>query len=665
MGTRPIPTAERPGTRHVAWTSLLVMAASLPLLRYLDWRVSAFLLLTFGVRLVGLRWHSAVPGPWIRALLMLAGIANCFYANRTLVGQDGGTALLVTMLGLKLLELNSRRDLRLSAILTGFLIVAEFLFDQSLPLAVYFSVIVIAAVALLVDLNGGLGGRDLRPALRVALQLSAQAIPVTLLLFVLFPRLTAPLWDLGLDDRKGSTGMSDTMEPGNISELVINGDLAFRARFASPPPNANQLYWRGPVLWEMDGRRWSPGTHPTTWDAPTRLVESAQPLDYEVVLEPSRQTWIFALDLPIGHPPDTAMTADFQVRAAQPINSPKRYRLSSALGYRTAEPGETLRQYALRLPPNITPRMRKLVADWGRESNTPWELAQRALTFFNRENFSYTLLPPPLGANPADAFLFETRAGFCEHYASAFALLMRIGGIPSRVVLGYLGGEPNGLGGHYAVWQSDAHAWVEVLIEGRGWVRVDPTAAIDPTRIDNRSASRLLGAGSSVRFDLQEASRLAHLVRTIRLLGDSLDAAWQNWVLDFSAADQLGLMERLGLGALREYGLAVLMVLTISLTLGLTLLAMLREEDRRDPLDRLYAGFCRRLARIGLARRPSEGPSDYGRRVTARRPDLAPAVEDFLALYLPARFGQQQPPDVITRLTHLLRGFRPRRRADG
>ena len=663
MATRPIPPAERPAARQLLWTSLLVMAASLPLLRFLDWRVSAFLLFVFAVRLAGLRWPSALPGTWMRALLMLAGSANCLYANQTLVGQDGGTALLVTMLGLKLLELNSRRDLRLSIILIGFLIVAEFLFDQSFPLALYLGAIVVAALVLLADLGGGLGGTDPRRALRIALLLSAQSIPLALVLFLLFPRLTAPLWDLGLDDRRGTMGMSDTMEPGNISELVVNGDLAFRARFASPPPNPDQLYWRGPVLWEMDGRRWSPGNHPAAWDAPTRLVAATQRLDYEVVLEPSRQTWVFALDMPLAAPPDTAMGADFQLRANQPISAPKRYRLSSALAYRTAEPGEQLRRYALGLPANITPRMRELVAGWQSETSDQWQLVQRALGFFNRERFSYTLLPPPLGTNPADAFLFETRAGFCEHYASAFALLMRIGGVPSRVVLGYLGGEPNGLVGHYAIWQSDAHAWVEVLIAGRGWVRVDPTAAIDPSRIDHRSATRLLGAGSSVRFDLHQASQLAHLLREFRRLGDTLDAVWQNWVLDFSAEDQLDLMDRLGLGALREYGLVALMVAAVALTLGLTLLAMLRDEGRRDPLDRLYAVFCRRLARGGLPRRPSEGPRDYGRRVAALRPDLAPAVAGFLALYLPARFGPHPDPGAIDRLRRLLRAFRPRRLA--
>jgi hypothetical protein len=239
---------------------------------------------------------------------------------------------------------------------------------------------------------------------------------------------------------------------------------------------------------------------------------------------------------------------------------------------------------------------------------------------------------------------------------------MRIGGVPARVVLGYLGGEPNRLSGHWSVWQSDAHAWAEVFIDGRGWVRVDPTAAIDPARIDNSGATRLLGAGQSVRFNLNHASVLAQLMRNWRLFGDTVNAAWQNWVLDFSAADQLALLDQLGFGALREYGLAVLMVIAVSLTLGVILLALLRDRIIRDPLETHYLQFCQRLARIGLARQHHEGPQHFGQRIIQQRPDLTAAVKRFLAVYIPARFGIQANDDAVNQLKTLLRRFHPRRR---
>lgn len=659
MARKPIAHSERAETRQILWTSLLVIAACLPLLRFMHWQINAFLLLIFCVRLAGLRWPSAMPGTAIRILLTVAGVANCLHGYHSLAGQDGGAALFATMITLKLLELNTKRDLRLVTILLGFLIVVQFLFDESFVLAVYLGGVAVAAVTLLVALNDGSKRTDIRPALRIAGNLSLQALPLTLVLFLLFPRLDAPLWNLGLDRESAMTGMSDTMEPGAISELVVNGELAFRVRFDSPPPGSNQLYWRGPVLWEMDGRRWTLGEPPHNDAESLELIASASLIDYEVVLEPSKQRWLFALDMPVDSPDDARITPAFQVVSEQPINALKRYRVRSALDYRTPDASPDIRELALRLPENITPRMRVLVADWTAQSSTAWQVVERALAFFNREAFHYTLLPPRLGANPADEFLFETRSGFCEHYASAFALLMRTAGIPSRIVLGYLGGEDNDIGGYKIVRQSDAHAWVEVLIGGRGWVRVDPTASVDPSRIDRQSAARLLGASSSVRFDLDEHGMVARLARNLRLLGDTLDATWQNWILDFSSEDQFALLERIGLGALREYGLAALMLVAVSLTLGVVMLALMRDTPERDPLDVLYERFCARLARAGLARHHHEGPSDYGQRLISKRPDLQAPVSRFLALYIPARYGPKADSDTLARLKSLLREFKP------
>lgn len=659
--TKKLASAEVPDAAQVLAVTLLVSATTAPLLPYLHWQVNAFLLLLLAVRLVSWRWPHTLPQLWLRVLLTLTGVANCVYVNHTLVGLDGGAALFATMFALKLLELNTKRDLRLVAILIGFLIVIQFLFDQALSRAIYLGVMVFGAVLLLADLNGGLGnGNRWRGALRIASHLALQAVPLTVVLFILFPRLTAPLWNLGLDSRQAMTGISDSMEPGAISDLAVSGELAFRVRFAGAPPPAAQRYWRGPVLWEMDGRRWSAAQ--VAAPLPARLETVADVIDYEIVLEPTQQKWLFALDVPVTTPAEAVRNADLQLVAQQPITALKRYPVRSALTYQTAPATAPERARALQLPRNLTLRMRELVADWRSRAVDDWALVQEALAFFHRESFYYTLQPPRLGANPTDAFLFETKQGFCEHYASAFALLMRIGGVPARVVLGYLGGEPNRLSGHWSVWQSDAHAWAEVFIDGRGWVRVDPTAVIDPTRIDNSGATRLLGAGQSMRFNLDQANMLAQLMRNWRLFGDTVNAAWQNWVLDFSAADQLALLDQLGFGALREYGLAVLMVIAVSLTLGVILLALLRDRIVRDPLEAHYLQFCQRLARIGLARQHHEGPQHFGQRVIQQRPDLMVAVKRFLAVYIPARFGVQSDNKAVNQLAELLRRFHPRKR---
>ncbi|WP_338115030.1 transglutaminase TgpA family protein [Thiocapsa imhoffii] len=659
---RSIPPSERPERPQILWITLLLCAAAVPLGWHLAPQISAFFLVVVAIRLAALRWPALLPGIWPLIGLTLIGVANALITYQGWSGQSAGTALFISMLVLKLMELRRKGDLRLVATLIGFLIVVQFLFDQSPLLALYLAAVAFAVVTLLVELNIGLGSRRLRATLGIAARLSLQALPLTLVLFVLFPRLSAPLWSLGLDGGRGMTGMSDSMEPGAISELVLNGELAFRVRFDASPPSAEQLYWRGPVLWETDGRRWTPGSEALP-DAglPHALESASEHLQYEVTLEPTDQRWLFALDLPETVPAEAHLSPDYQLLAREPITSAKRYVVTSALAYRTA-PADPARQAAgLQLPPNITPRMRRLVERWRGQTQDDWALVQAALTHFNQEDFHYTLLPPRLGANPTDEFLFETRRGFCEHYANSFVVLMRLAGIPARVVLGYLGGERNRVGGYHMVWQSDAHAWAEVLIAGRGWVRVDPTAAVNPARVDNRGASRMLGASPSVRFTLEQADALARFARTLRLFGDSLDAAWQDWVLGFSIEDQLAVLERLRLGELREYGLVVLMISTGALTLAILVLGSIRERQRVAPLEAAYARFCQRLARIGLARRAQEGPLDYGRRVSRARPDLAPDVARVLEIYLPARYGPAPDPQAAAALSRLLRAFRPRR----
>jgi transglutaminase-like putative cysteine protease len=658
----PSPNAPEPG--QILALTLVVLGTYLPLAFRLHWQVSAFVALAATLRLAALRWPRALPGTLGLAVLTLAGGLNCLLAYRTLAGRDGGSALFVTMLALKLLELKGRRDLRVTGTILWFLIAIQFLFDRSAWLAVYLGVAAVLGLAVQADLEGALGPKRIRAALGLSTRLVLQALPLTLVLFLLFPRLDAPLWNLGLDPGRGTTGMGDRLEPGRIGELVLSGELAFRARFEGRPPPPSELYWRGLVLWLPDRLGWSPGRppEPDDWDEGPGLAQAARPIAYEVLAEASGRAWLFALDLPRSAPPGARLGQDFALVAQQPLTKPRRFRLESALAYRTPDPSPELRDYALKVPANVTERMRRLAAGWRESPGGDWGRVQAALELFHREPFHYTLLPPPLGASPTDEFLFETRAGFCEHYAGAFAILMRLAGVPSRVVLGYLGGERGRLGGYYSVWQSDAHAWVEVAIPGRGWVRVDPTAAVDPARIDNRGAERLLGgAGAPLRFDLGEGGALGQLLHQARLLADGMDAAWQAWVLDFSSEEQRSFLDRLGLAEYREAGLAVLMIVAGGLAMGLLLVGLLGQGTGSDPVLARYRELSRRLARVGLARGPGEGPTDYGRRVAAARPDLAGPVGRFIELYVSARYSTGAPVEALGRLDSFLKEVRPRR----
>ncbi|WP_295584228.1 DUF3488 and DUF4129 domain-containing transglutaminase family protein [uncultured Lamprocystis sp.] len=654
-----LPIDEQPERYQTLALVMTVSTAYLPLARYLNWRVTAFVALVLLLRFAAVRWPAAAPGRWLLLTLTFVGVANCLLANHTLIGKVGGTSLLATMLALKLLELRARRDHRISAIALCFVVVVQFLFDQSMGLTLYLGGIAFMIVALLVDLNGGMGSNPIRRAMPVVLRISLQALPLTVVLFALFPRLTSPLWSLGFDQDRATMGMSESMEPGSISELVINGDLAFRARFDQRPPRSDQLYWRGLVLWEVDNRKWSPGRAGQYQPADPELTQAAERIDYEIVLEPSQQRWMFSLDLPIEHPPNTVLSGDFQLLSDRPITTAKRYRLTSALDFRTAVPVEAEQRYALRLPANTSARMHAIVKEWQLETDSDWALVQKGLDFFNREEFHYTLLPPKLGANPWDEFLFETRSGFCEHYAGSFAVLMRIAGLPSRVVLGYLGGEPNRIGGYHLIWQSDAHAWVEVLIAGRGWVRVDPTSAVAPSRVDNRGASRLLGAYTPARFHIDSSGVLSIAIRQLRLLADSIDAAWQRSILDYSAAEQTRLLDRLGLADYGEFALAGIMVTAVTVVMGLILVGLIRQPDAIDPATHCFALLCRRLAAVGLVRHAHEGPLDFAARVAVARPDFAPRVNAITDLYIRGRYMPNPTAADIQSLSRLVKAFVP------
>ena len=650
-----------PEGRQLGAATLLVAVGYLPLVWHLDWRITALVLLLLLLRTASLRWPGARPGRVSLVVLAVVGIALCLMTYQGVTGLMGGTALFSVMLALKLSETKTIREVRLTAILVGFLVVVQFLFDESIGRAVYLSLVSLGAATLLVDLGGGMGTPSWRRSARVAGGLALQALPLTLVLFLLFPRLSAPLWNLGIDSDRGLVGMSDRLELGSISELVVNGELAFRVRFEGSAPPTEQMYWRGLVLWIPAERGWSQGLD-TRADSGAGLSQAADFVDYEVTLEASGKPWVFALDVPVAFPNDLSRGPDLQLLAKAPISSARRFRIRSALDYRTGPTPDAQRRLGLVLPPNVTSRMRALAEGWRSRSEDDWGVVQAAMEHFNREAFHYTLLPPRLGANPVDEFLFETRAGFCEHYASSFAVLMRIAGIPSRVVLGYLGGELNRIGGHHVVWQSDAHAWTEVLIPGRGWTRVDPTAAVDPGRVDRRSASRILGPATSVRFNLEVGGGWLGMVQQGRLLADSVQAAWQQWVLDYSDEDQRSLMQRLGLGDFGEIGLALLMVSSAGLVLALVVVGLTRgSRERLSATEVCYRRFCRRLERRGLPRRASEGPLDYGRRLVSARPDLAPQVTHFLALYARARYAPDPDAGLQRELETALAQVRPGR----
>ena len=625
-----------------------------------DLRITLAMLAVLGWRLVAAYRPALLPGRGLRILLTLAAAGLVVSVYPLLIGLQAKLALLSLMLLMKLLECRSRRDLMLVVFLCYFTLVTHFLLEQSPGLVLYVLLVVVALTAQLV--NHARHRPLVQPwrAYRSATVLLLQALPVMIALFFLFPRFAGPLWNLGLDNSTGKTGLSDRIEPGSISNLIRSRAVAFRVDFDSAAPPPRQRYWRGPVLWQTDGYRWNRA--PYLQPGEVTYQSRGEPVVYQVTLEPSNHDWLFALDLPAKLPPDATLRPDFQLLGKGIKHRRYRYQMTSQLDYNTGALSERERQLGLQLPANITPRMRQLVSQWQQPADGDAALVNRALTYFREQPFYYTLNPPQVLTNPADQFLFDTRRGFCEHYATSFTLLMRLGGIPARVVTGYQGGEINPMGDYLIVRQSDAHAWSEVWLQGRGWVRIDPTAAVAPTRIEqpfDYALDENLGEGAPLVFQLGDRSLLSGALRQLRLGIDAANAGWHRWVLGYSQEQQRRLLAQLGMEKLSLIQLALGMGVVVMLLLA-GLMIGLRRLGRQpvDPLLRLYQRFCQRLARIGIVRPGYEGPLDFARRIRRRRPDLAPAAEQILERYTRLRYGGADTPAQRRALQRMIRRFK-------
>jgi transglutaminase-like putative cysteine protease len=471
---------------------------------------------------------------------------------------------------------------------------------------------------------------------RAAGILLAQSIPLMLVLFLLFPRVTGPLWGLPQDAYGGATGLSETMTPGSLSSLILSDAVAFRVKFDGTVPPPKQLYWRGPVMWDFDGHTW---TAPRVLYGAPEFVAHSPPVSYEVTLEPHNKRWLFALDVPGKVPPRALASADFQLYAVQPVNNRIRYEMTSFLDYSygQAEHGYAMRR-ALALPERTNPRTLAFARELRARHADERALVQAVLAKFRNEKFFYTLTPPLLvKEDTVDEFLFETRSGFCEHYSSAFAVVMRAAGIPARVVTGYQGGEVNVLGNYLIVRQAEAHAWTEIWLKNEGWIRVDPTAAVSPLRVESGISA---GVPRTDPLPLLVRAEFEAL-RQLRFTWDLVANTWNQWVLGYTPERQRLLLSRVGIDDATWYSLTVVMLcatVVIIIILSAVMLRQLRSRVR-DPVKVAYLRFCEKLQRAGLPRDPAEGPVAYSRRLAGARPDLAGAVAAITRLYVDLRYG--------------------------
>lgn len=639
--------------RSRAWVLLSAGICLLPLLLQLPVSI-ALAIAACAIAMVAVSWRRPLHG-LLRLVVSVAVIAIVLVLSGFSIGRDTGCALLAAMLAIKPAETFGLRDARSLLGFALFAPFATFLLDQgplSLVLGLTAALFALTTLQLLADLESHDVQRTTSPWQRMAGigRLLAIGLPLALAAFWLFPRLGTPLW--GIPERAMSrTGLSDRMSPGDWIDLMGDDRPALRARFFGATPRQEQMYWRGPVMWDFDGRTWTQPRWQPGW--PTVAVErGAQRWDYEIELEPTDRQQLVALDLLETAPPGSELSPDHNLQSDLVLGSVSRWRMQSAapLRYQADLPLQ-LREFALRLPYGYNPRTLALARRWRSEAGPANDgaIVKRALDWIRAE-FAYTLETPLLGRNSVDEFLFDQKAGFCEHFSSSFVVLMRAAGIPSRVVTGYTGGYRNSIGGYWLVRRSDAHAWAEVWLRGRGWVRVDPTAAVAPERIydtvdDRLSSGGVLGLGGG---------------RSFVDIGDWMRRGWNDFVLGFNAQRQQRLLRPLGFERIDDRALVLLLVLAASLALLWMVWLSRRNERERDPVLRAWHAMARRYRRMGLEREPHEAAGHWVERIAAARPELATDLKILSQRFSDWRYADGEPGGRSARaLIRALRDHRP------
>ncbi|WP_372012827.1 transglutaminase TgpA family protein [Pseudoxanthomonas sp. 10H] len=611
------------------WALASAGLALLPLLATLPPALGAgFAATALGVAAIA--WWFPVPG-WLRVLLTLAMLMAVVAVMGTHPGRDTGSALLAAMLAIKPAELRSLRDARSLVGFALFAPFAAFLLEQG-PMVMVAALAAVLAGLLtlqrLADLEASIAPPALGARLATLGRLVAIGLPLALVAFWLFPRLGSPLW--GVPDRAvAQLGLSDSMSPGDWVDLMVDDAPAMRVQFDGAAPAADQLYWRGPVFMDYDGRTWARAR----WleALPPPQVESG-PVRwrYQLDVEASDRRDLPALDLATSVPEGAHLTHGGSLVTGQSLSAPSRWLLQSAAPV-VFEPDlrRTLRERALALPDGFDPRTRALARQWRAEAGSDdAAIIERALAWI-RADFGYTLDTALPGRDAIDEFLFQTRRGYCEHFSSAFTVLMRAAGIPARVVTGYAGGYRNPLGDYWIVRKMDAHAWVEVWLDGRGWVRIDPTAAVAPERIYDTLEQRVAGGGALEGLALGN----------VHDVGDWLRRGWNDLVLGFDAERQQALLSPLGL-QLAPAHLLGLFVAFAALALAGMIWLLARGERERDPLLRAWHRLGRRYATLGLGRAAHEPALAWAERVIVAHPAAAPELRTLSQRFADARYSR-------------------------
>jgi transglutaminase-like putative cysteine protease len=628
-----------------------------PHVHHLPIAVFGFFFLLLSWRFICVWKQNWLPKRHVIFFLTAIGIFILYSQHQGILGRDAGTSLFVTALGLKLLEIKKERDLYLITYLAFIVAASQFLYEQSILMAAYILLVCCVLLATLVCINSC--RPQTLPALKTACIIVMQAIPIAVVIFILFPRIEAPRWMLFNDDHQARTGLSDSMEPGSISSLGLSDELAFRVKFAGGIPFPQERYWRGPVLSHTDGKHWTQLKNRTFEKSFDKPVVTGTPYQYTLLMEPQDKNWVFALDMPAEFSLSLTRNGNFQLITSENPDKRAEYKVTSYPKYNTGAITRTDYEDATQLPGEPSWKIKQLVKQLHGFDEPPEHFIKQLLEHFRKENFHYTLAPPLMEKNPIETFLFETRYGFCSHYAAAFVYLIRAANIPARVVTGYQGGELNRVGNFLEIRQANAHAWAEVWLKNQGWVRVDPTAAIAPERIEQNVNLGQLISGGIISFAPASvnAQAAANWLKQAHQLWGNIDYNWQRWVINYDSMNQSRFLSLLGIDDIKAmiYWMIALIAL---ITAVLSWFLLYQKQKTTDKALLIYNLFCKKIAKLGLLRGAGEGAKDFAERIKIQFPKHSKDIDLITAVFIRLRYGKHATLDDLKRFNSLVAGFK-------
>jgi protein-glutamine gamma-glutamyltransferase len=584
----------------------------------------------------------------LKLILAVVALFAIFTSYGSLKGVEPSISLLVVLMSLKILEAHTAREFQVMVLMGWVLCLCGFILSQDFAIALCLLIAFALMLVALVQFHRGSAPGAFWPPLGTTSRLLVQAAPLVVLLFILFPRINTGFRFEFRATRSASPGLSDRLSPGSITALVNSSDIAFRAEFPDSkrrPPGP--IYWRGVVMWHCDGMEWRAPYAPAPISRSTNQFRRGNTIRQRIMLAPHGARWMFALDRPVEVPPGAILARGDYLSSVQTIRKARRYEVVSSSEAAGKELAPLERREALELPASISPAVRELAQSWTAQNSNPRATIKSALQFFRTQNFRYSLSPGEYRKHDLEEFLFHRRVGFCEHYAASFATLMRLAGIPARVVAGYLGGEYNDLGHFFLVRQSDAHAWCEVWLPDSGWTRVDPTSAVAPERASLDLNSFLERNTASGPMETHRSGFITQLARsalfnTVRLAFETLSYEWDTRLLAFDADVQEVFLDSIGLANRGPFALIIeIVMIAVSVLVIYFGWMQLRMRSRTDRAKALYERFCRKIARLGVHRDPWEGPSDFSIRAAHLLPEESERIRKISNTYIALRYAPE------------------------